>query len=55
MDNNNYKNIVTVKFAQAQQPRFEERRGKGYIEFGINNDYPKYLLSLYNEVYLLIF
>ena len=49
MDNNNYKNIVTVKFAQAQQPRFEERRGKGYIEFGINNDYPKYLLSLYNE------
>lgn len=44
-----YGNIITVKFAQAQQPKFEERKGKGYIEFGINNDYPKYLLDLYNE------
>ncbi len=55
MDNNTpditptYGNIITVKFAQAQQPKFEERRGKGYIEFGVNNDYPKYLLDLYNE------
>jgi hypothetical protein len=46
---NNYKNIITVKFAQAEQPKFEERKGKGYIEFGINNNYPDYLIGLYNE------
>lgn len=44
-----YNNIITVKFAQAERPKFEERRGKGYIEFGANNDYPNYLLDLYNE------
>jgi hypothetical protein len=46
---NNYDNLITVKFAQAEQPKFEERRGKGYIEFGANNNYPDYLLNLYNE------
>ena len=46
---NNYDNLITVKFAQAEQPKFEERRGKGYIEFGMNNNYPDYLLNLYNE------
>lgn len=45
----NYKNIITVKFAQAEQPKFEEKRGKGYIEFGLNNNYPDYLIGLYNE------
>ena len=44
-----YNNIITVKFAQAERPKFEERKGKGYIEFGANNDYPNYLLDLYNE------
>ena len=38
-----------LQFDQAQHPKFEERKGKGYVEFGINNDYPKYLLGLYNE------
>ena len=33
---NNYKNIITVKFAQAEQPKFEEKKGKGYVEFGLN-------------------
>lgn len=45
----NYNNIITVKFAQAEQPKFEERKGRGYIEFGINNNYPDYLIGLYNE------
>ena len=45
---NNYKHIV-LQFDQAQQPLFQEKRGKNYIEFGAKNDYPKYLLSLYNE------
>jgi hypothetical protein len=45
----NYKHIV-LQFDQAQQPKYVEKRGKYiYIEYGKNNDYPEYLLSLYNE------
>jgi predicted transcriptional regulator len=43
------KNIISIKFAQAQQPKFEEKKSKGYIEYGANNDYAEYLLGLYNE------
>jgi DNA-binding Lrp family transcriptional regulator len=46
---NNYDNIISIKFAQAQRPKFEERKGKGYIEFGAENNYPNYLLDLFNE------
>lgn len=46
---NNYNNLISIKFAKAQQPIFKENRGKKYIEFGINNDYPNYLLDLYSE------
>ena len=49
MPDNNYNNLITVKLAQAEQPKFEERKGQGYIQFGQNNDYPDYLLGLYNE------
>lgn len=50
MDNNNYEEtLFSIKFAQAQQPKFEEKRGKGYIEFGTDNNYPEYLLKLFNE------
>jgi hypothetical protein len=41
--------IIELHFDQAEQPKFQERKGKGYIEFGKENDYPKYLLGLYNE------
>jgi hypothetical protein len=44
-----YKNIITIKFAQAEQPKFEEKRAKGYVEFGLHNNYPEYLIGLYNE------
>jgi len=44
----NYKHIV-LQFDQAQQPRFTEKKGKGYVEFGELNNYPEYLLGLYNE------
>jgi len=44
----NYRHIV-LQFDQAQQPKFEEKKGKGYVEFGEHNDYPNYLLSLYND------
>jgi len=44
----NYKHIV-LQFDQAQQPRFTEKKSKGYVEFGELNNYPEYLLELYNE------
>lgn len=44
----NYKHIV-LQFDQAQQPKFREVKSKGWIEFGERNDYPNYLLSLFNE------
>jgi len=49
MPDNNYDNLITIKLARAEQPKFEERKGKGYIEFGADNKYPDYLLGLYNE------
>jgi len=45
---NQYKHIV-LHFDQAQQPRFKEIKSKNFVEFGEKNDYPNYLLSLYNE------
>lgn len=45
---NNYKHIV-LQFDQAEQPKFREVKGKGYVEFGKDNNYPKYLLGLFNE------
>jgi hypothetical protein len=44
----NYKHIV-LQFDQAQQPKFREVKSKNYVEFGEHNDYPNYLLNLYNE------
>ncbi len=46
----NFNNIISVKFAQAEQPKFEEKKGSfPYVEFGKNNDYPTYLIDMYNE------
>jgi len=45
---NNYKHIV-LQFDQAEQPIFREKKKDGYVEFGKDNNYPTYLLSLYNE------
>lgn len=45
---NNYQ-LIELKFDQAKQPKFEEKKGAGYVKFGEENEYPKYLLSLYNE------
>lgn len=42
-------NIVVLNFAEARQPEYRERKGAGYIEFGEFNDYPDYLLDLYNK------
>lgn len=47
MSKNNF--IVRIKFDQAKQPVYTEKKGKGYVEFGEENQYPKYLLELFNE------
>lgn len=41
--------VVVLTFAEARQPEYTERKGRGYIEFGHRNDYPEYLLDLYNK------
>lgn len=42
-------NIFILNFAEAPQPIYTERRGAGFIEYGEKNDYPNYLLSLFND------
>ena len=41
--------LVKVEFDQAQQPKFEEKKGRNYVEFGDKNNYSNYLISLYGE------
>jgi hypothetical protein len=45
---NQYK-VIELKFDRALQPVFTEKKNKGYVEYGELNNYPEYLLSLYNE------
>lgn len=42
-------NFLILNFAEARQPEYKERKGMGYMEFGEMNDYPNYLLDLYNK------
>ena len=42
-------NIFVLNFAEARMPEYREKKGQGYIEFGELNDYPNYLLNLYNK------
>lgn len=42
-------NLVLLKFEDAAQPVFKEVKGKPYIYYGQKNDYPQYLLYLYNN------
>ena len=41
--------LVKVEFDQAQQPKFEEKKGKNYVEFGARNNYSNYLIELFGE------
>lgn len=41
--------LVLLHFEDAAQPAFVERKGKPYVLFGEKNDYPQYLLYLYNN------
>lgn len=43
--------LIILNFQEARQPEYREKKGAkgGYIEFGERNDYPNYLLALYNK------
>lgn len=43
-------NMVVVKFDKAEVPKFTEKKGtERYVEFGEKNNYPEYLIGLFNE------
>jgi ribosomal protein S25 len=42
-------NFFVVQFAEAKQPEYIEKKGEGYIQYGHRNDYPNYLVELYNK------
>lgn len=41
--------LRVLTFAEARQPEFKEKRGEGYIQYGDRNDYPNYLVDLFNK------
>jgi DNA-binding Lrp family transcriptional regulator len=41
--------LIVLNFAEARQPEYKEKKSEGYIEFGQRNDYPSYILELYNK------
>ena len=42
-------NFLLVQFAEAKQPEYIEKKGEGYIQYGHRNDYPNYLVELFNK------
>jgi len=38
-----------IQFAEAKQPDYKEKKGEGYIQYGEKNDYPQYLIDLFNK------
>jgi len=38
-----------IQFAEAKQPEYKEKKGEGYIQYGDKNDYPSYLIDLFNK------
>ena len=41
--------FVLVQFAEAKQPEYVEKRGEGWVGYGHRNDYPNYLVELFNK------
>ena len=41
--------LRVLTFAEAKQPEFKEKKGEGYIQYGDRNDYPNYLVDLFNK------
>jgi ribosomal protein S25 len=42
-------NFILVQFAEAKQPEYREKKKEGYMEYGDRNDYPLYLVELFNK------
>jgi len=42
-------NVIILKFDDSKIPEFKEVRGKQFISFGEDNDYPNYLIKLFNK------
>jgi ribosomal protein S25 len=42
-------NFILVQFAEAKQPEYREKKKEGYMEYGDKNDYPLYLVELFNK------
>lgn len=45
----NKNEIMVINLSSHKIPEFRETRGKDWVYFGKNNDYPDYLLKLYNR------
>jgi len=41
--------FILVQFAEARQPEYREKKKEGYMEYGDKNDYPNYLVELFNK------
>lgn len=41
--------LIVVNFSNDKVPQFEEVRGKDWIKYGENNDYPQFLVTLFNR------
>lgn len=42
-------NTIVLNFSNDKVPEFTEVRGKEWIKYGENNDYPNYLVTLFNR------
>ena len=41
--------VEVIKFASVELPTFVEKSDKDYVFYGLKNDYPQYLLNIYNK------
>ena len=41
--------LRVLSFAEARQPEFKEKKSEGYVQYGDRNDYPIYLVELFNK------
>ncbi len=48
-NSNNEPQVIFLKFADSAVPVFKENKRREWIEYGEKNNYPEYLLTLYNK------
>ena len=42
-------NIITLKFSNDKVPQFVEQKQKEWVKYGEENNYPQYLVLLFNR------